>query len=126
MAFSRVLDFVSGDRLGVIPRFLFAATLVACLTVLVREVWRRGGRIDGGEIAASTVKIVAASAVVAVVAFGVWDPLDMALGRSFGGQVVSVGLALVASVAAYAIACRALSVREMQALLSLRTRARRG
>ena len=53
MAFSRVLDFVSGDRLGVIPRFLFAATLVVCLTVLVREVWRRGGRIDGGELAAT-------------------------------------------------------------------------
>ncbi|HYJ59988.1 MAG TPA: hypothetical protein VE032_00810 [Actinomycetota bacterium] len=53
MAFSRVLDFVSGDRLGVIPRFLFAATLLVCLTVLVREVWRRGGRIDGGELAAT-------------------------------------------------------------------------
>ena len=98
------------------------AGTVALLVLLRKQI----GRIDGGEIAASTVKIVAASAVVAVVAFGVWDPLDMALGRSFGGQVVSVGLALVASVAAYAIACRALSVREMQALLSLRTRARRG
>jgi putative peptidoglycan lipid II flippase len=95
----------------------------AALLVLLR---RRIGRIDGEEIVASTIRIVAASAVVAVVAFGVWDPLDGALGRSFGGQVVSVGLALIASVAAYAIVCRALSVREMQALLSLRTRARRG
>jgi hypothetical protein len=39
---------------------------------------------------------------------------------------VSLGLALAASVATYAIACRALSVREMQALLSLRNRAARG
>jgi putative peptidoglycan lipid II flippase len=98
------------------------AGTVALLVLLRRHI----GRIDGGEIAASTIRIVAASAVVAVVAFGVWYPLDAALGRSFGGQVVSVGLASAASVAAYAIACRALSVREMQALLSLRNRAGRG
>jgi putative peptidoglycan lipid II flippase len=95
----------------------------AALLVLLRK---RIGRIDGGEIVASAIRIAAASAVVAAVAFGVWDPLDAALGRSFGGQVVSLGTALVASVAAYAIACRALAVREMQALLSLRTRAPRG
>ena len=95
----------------------------AALLVLLR---RQIGRIDGGEIVASASRIVPASAVVAVVAFGVWDPLDAVVGRSFGGQVVSLGLALIASAGAYAIACRALSVREMQALLSLRTRARRG
>jgi putative peptidoglycan lipid II flippase len=95
----------------------------AALLFLLRK---RIGRIDGGEIVASAIRIAAASAVVAAVAFGVWDPLDAALGRSFGAQVVSLGTALVASVAAYAIACRALAVREMQALLSLRTRAPRG
>jgi putative peptidoglycan lipid II flippase len=95
---------------------------VALLVLLRRQI----GRIDGGEIAASAGRIVVASALVAIVAFGVWDPLDSAVGRSFGGQVVSLGLALVASVATYAIACRALSVREMQALLSLRSRGRRG
>jgi putative peptidoglycan lipid II flippase len=95
----------------------------AALLVLLR---RHVGRIEGGEIVASTVRIVAASAVVAAVAFGVWKPLDASLGRSFGAQVVSLGLALFASAATYAIACRALSVREMQALLSLRTRAPRG
>ncbi len=95
----------------------------AALLFLLRK---RIGRLDGGEIVASAIRIAAASAVVAAVAFGVWDPLDAALGRSFGGQVVSLGTAFVASVAAYAIACRALAVREMQALLSLRTRAPRG
>ena len=53
MAFSRVLDYLTGDLLGVIPRVLFAGTLLVCLGVLVREVWRRGGRIDGGELAAT-------------------------------------------------------------------------
>jgi putative peptidoglycan lipid II flippase len=95
----------------------------AALLFLLRK---RVGRIDGGEIAASAIRIMAASAVVAVVAFVVWEPLDAAVGRSLGGQVVSLGLALLASFGAYAIACRALSVREMQALLSLRSRGRRG
>jgi putative peptidoglycan lipid II flippase len=98
------------------------AGTVALLFLLRRQI----GRIDGGEIASSTIRIAVASAGVAVVAFVVWDPLDSALGRSLGGQVVSLGLALIASVATYAIACRALRVREMQALLSLRNRAARG
>jgi putative peptidoglycan lipid II flippase len=98
------------------------AGTVALLILLRRQI----GRIDGGEIASSTIRIACASAAVAVVAFVVWDPLDSAVGRSLGGQLISLGLALIASAATYAIACRALSVREMQALLSLRNRAARG
>ena len=43
-------------------------------------------------------------------------------GRSFPGQVVSLGLALLASALAYFAACRVLGVRELRALLSLRSR----
>ncbi|HEY6960435.1 MAG TPA: murein biosynthesis integral membrane protein MurJ [Gaiellaceae bacterium] len=95
----------------------------AALLVLLR---RQVGRMDGKEITSSTLRIVAASAAVAVVAYVVWRPLDDALGRSFPAQVVSVGAALAASVVVYFGACRALRVREMQALLSLRSRVRRG
>ena len=91
----------------------------AALIVLLR---RRLGHLDGAAIAASTTKIVAASAVVAVVAYAVWEPLDSLLGRSFPGQVVSLGLALGAAAAAYLGACRVLRVRELDALLSLRGR----
>jgi len=93
----------------------------AALLVLLR---RRIGRVDGARMAASVTRIAAASAVVAFVAYVVWEPLDAALGRSFPAQVVSLGAALLASAAAYALACRALGVREMQALLSLRGRLR--
>ncbi len=93
----------------------------AALLVLLR---RRIGRVDGARIAASLTRIIVASAVVALVAYVVWEPLDAALGRSFPAQVVSLGVALLASAAAYALACRALGVREMQALLSLRGRLR--
>ena len=69
--------------------------------------------------------MIAASAVLAGVAFGLWYVLDRALGRSFGGQLVSVGLALSAGTASYLLACRALRVRELDALLALRTRLKR-
>ena len=92
------------------------------LVVLFR---RRVGRIGGTRIATSLAKIVPASALVAVAAYGVWRPLDSALGRSFPAQVVSLGAALTVSVGVYLGACRALRVGEMQALLSLRGRLRR-
>jgi putative peptidoglycan lipid II flippase len=95
----------------------------AALLVLLR---RRLGAIDGAAITSSTVRIVVASAAVAGVSYGVWRPLDDALGRSFGGQVVSLGTALLAAGATYVLGSRALGVREMRALLSLRNRATRG
>jgi putative peptidoglycan lipid II flippase len=99
---------------------------VASTAVLVLVLRRRLGRLDGTSIAASVSRILVACGAVAVVAWFVWHPLDSALGRSFPGQVVSLGAALAASVTVYVALCRAMSVREMQALLSLRTRARRG
>jgi hypothetical protein len=60
------------------------------------------------------------------VSYAIWRPLDSALGRSFPAQVVSLGLALAAAVGVYFGACRALRVRELQALLSLRNRLSRG
>jgi hypothetical protein len=51
--------------------------------------------------------------------------LDEALGCSLGGQLASLGTALVAGGAAYLISCRLLGVRELEALLSLRARFRR-
>jgi putative peptidoglycan lipid II flippase len=89
----------------------------AVLLILLR---RRLGRLDGGAIAGSLAKITVASAVVAAVAWVIWHPLDGLLGRSFPAQVVSVGAALAAATVAYLFACRALRVRELQALSALR------
>ena len=94
----------------------------AALLVLLR---RRLGRIELGETAEAFARILAASALVAVVAFGVWWPLDHLLGRSIGAQLVSVDVALASSIAAYLGACRRLGVRELEALLTLRSRFRR-
>ncbi len=91
-----------------------AGTIV--LLVLMR---RRIGGIEGLKTASATVRIVIASAVVAAVAYAVWGPLDRLVGRSFGGQVVSLGAALLAASGSYLLAARTLRVRELDALLSL-------
>jgi putative peptidoglycan lipid II flippase len=86
-------------------------------------------RLDGiafGEVAASFARVAAASAVAGAVAFAVWKPLDDAVGRSLGGQLVSLLPAIAAATIAYLGVGKLVGVREMQALLSLRSRARRG
>jgi putative peptidoglycan lipid II flippase len=95
----------------------------AALLILMR---RRLGRIQFDEIWLSFVRVLVAAAVAGAVAFAVWKPLDSAAGRSLVGQLASLVPALAAAAAAYLLAARAARVREMQALLSLRGRLRRG
>ena len=99
-----------------------AVSNVVATGVLLVLMRRRLGRIGGAAITFSLLKITVASAVVAVVSFAVWWPLDDLLGRSFAAQVLSLGAALLLATTAYLATCRALRVREMQALLSLRGR----
>ena len=94
----------------------------AALLALLRG---RLGRIDFRRLVRSVTLITVASAITAGAAFAVWYLLDRALGRDFAAQLVSVGGALVTSIAAYLVSCRLLGVRELQALLSLRARLRR-
>ena len=53
-----------------------------------------------------------------------WKPLDDALGRSFGAQLVSLGLALVAAGATYLYGCRLLRVQELATLSAVWARLR--
>jgi putative peptidoglycan lipid II flippase len=87
---------------------------------------RRLGRIEFGETARSAVLVAVASAGLALVAYPVWHVLDSELGRSLPAQLTSLGSALVAGFATYLISCRLLGVRELDALLSLLGRFRRG
>jgi putative peptidoglycan lipid II flippase len=95
----------------------------AALIVILR---RRLGRIELGGIAESFVRVAVASAVAGAAGFGAWSAIDSAAGRSFGGQLASLVPALCLAVGAYLATCGALRVREMQALLSLWSRLRRG
>jgi putative peptidoglycan lipid II flippase len=94
----------------------------AALFVLLR---RKIGRVGFSDISKSFVRILAAATLAGATAFGVWTAIDSAVGRSLGGQLVSVLPAVASAVAVYFGACFAFKVREMQALLSLRGRLRR-
>jgi putative peptidoglycan lipid II flippase len=99
---------------------------IAGTAALLELLRRRLGRIELLETARAFVLIVLASAVLAAVAYGVWRGLDEELGRSLAAQIGSVATALVAGVLAYGISCRLLGVRELQALLWLRSSHRSG
>jgi putative peptidoglycan lipid II flippase len=121
-----VLDFAF-YRVGTwgIPLSTAICNLASC-AALAFLLHRRLGRLDDGSIRSAVVRIVAASVCVAVVSYAVWKLLDTALGRSLPAQGVSLGLALVAGGLAYWAACRVLRVRELQSLLSVRSRSPSG
>ncbi|HEY3544021.1 MAG TPA: murein biosynthesis integral membrane protein MurJ [Gaiellaceae bacterium] len=91
------------------------------LLVLLR---RRLGRVDGGALTSSLVRVTVAAALAGGVARILWGVLDDLLGRSLAAQLVSVGLPLAAAVAAYLAGCRLLQVEELQVLTTLRRRTR--
>jgi putative peptidoglycan lipid II flippase len=95
---------------------------IAGTAALLDLLRRRLGRIELMQTARAFVLITIASAVLAGVSYGIWRLLDEALGRSLGAQIASLGTALVAGFGVYAISCRLLGVRELEALLSLRSR----
>jgi putative peptidoglycan lipid II flippase len=97
-------------------------TGTAALLLVMR---RRIGRIEFGRTARTFLLVTLASVLLAAVAFLVWYGLDRALGRSLAAQALSVTFALAAGAGAYLVACRALRVREIDALLSLWARFRR-
>jgi putative peptidoglycan lipid II flippase len=121
--FLNVLLFAALYPLGTwsVPLAISLANIAGtgALLVLLR---RRIGRIDFAQTARTLALVTVASALLAIVSYAVWWALDDALGRSFAAQVVSVTAALAAGGVAYLAACRALGVRELQALLSLRRR----
>jgi putative peptidoglycan lipid II flippase len=73
---------------------------------------RELGGIEGRKTASAAARMLAAGALLGVVAYGVWDGLDSALGRSLIAQIVSVGSALTLGFAVYASAVWAMRVPE--------------
>jgi putative peptidoglycan lipid II flippase len=103
--------------------FAISLANVAGTVALLILLRRRFGRIEGGETASSALRVATASIPLAAISFAVWWALDGALGRSFGGQLLSLTAALATGGTAYLFSCRLLGVRELNALLSLRARA---
>jgi putative peptidoglycan lipid II flippase len=108
-------------RVGVwgIPLAVSIANVVGTV-LLYRYLVPRIGGLDTRAILDTVARVVAASVPTAAASFGVWWALDRVLGRSVGGQLVSVALGLVAGGGAYVGSCRLLHVRELEALLRIR------
>ena len=82
---------------------------------------RRMGGFGLRETARSFVLVCVASAVLAVVGWGIWHLLDAGLGQSLlPAQIVSLGIGLTIGFAAFLGMCRLLRVRELDTLLRLR------
>ncbi len=81
---------------------------------------RRLGRLELGETVRTVTRVTAASAVLAGAGYGLWYGLHHALGHSFGAALGALLVALAGGIAAYGVSCRALGVRELETLLSLR------
>ena len=92
-----------------------AASVVAQAAVLRNQL----GRLELGALAWTWSRVIAASAALAAVSFGVWEVLDDALGRGLGGQIASLGTALAAGAVVYGVAVVALRVPEAQQILGL-------
>jgi putative peptidoglycan lipid II flippase len=92
--------------------FVNIAGTVALVVLLRREL----GGIDGRDTISAALRILFASALAAAVAFGLWKPLDEALGHTFIAQLVSLCIGFAAGGALYLGACRLLRVRELDQL----------
>jgi putative peptidoglycan lipid II flippase len=80
------------------------------------------GGLELGRLVSSTLRIGAASAVLAGIAYAVWWLLDDALGRSTGAQIVEMTAALLAGLVVYVAALAALRVPELDQIRRLVTR----
>ncbi len=126
LALNAVL-FAAFYRVGVwgIPLAISLSNIAGTLALL----WLLRRRVGSLEIAAglrTLGRVTLASVALALVGFAVWWTLDGLLGRSFPGQLLSLTAGLTTGGIAYLLACRALGVRELATLLSLRDRFRRG
>ncbi|MGZ8695591.1 MAG: murein biosynthesis integral membrane protein MurJ [Gaiellaceae bacterium] len=97
---------------------------IAGTVALLYFLRRRVGPLELGASVGAVGRMLVAAVPLAIVTYGVWWTADDVLGRSFLSQAVSVTAALVAGGAVYLAACRALGLRELRALLSLRGRFR--
>jgi predicted RND superfamily exporter protein len=86
-----------------------------------------GGRLEGRQTLMITLRILAATVVMAAAARGVWALAHSIVGTSFIAQLISVGLALAIAVALYArivLLMRIPEARQIEELVVGRLRGR--
>ena len=90
-------------------------TVVGTVVMCVAQGWilrKELAGIEGGQLLSAGVRMLAAAALLAAVAYFSWKGLDDVLGRSLAGQAVSVLVSIAAGSAIYAAAVWVLRVPE--------------
>ncbi len=106
---------------------IVAGTAIAtAASVAAQAVILRGalGRLELGRLLWTTIRVLAASALLAVVSYEIWNLLDDELGRGLGGQIVSLGAGLLAGAVVYGVAITVLRIPEAARIWSLLRRDR--
>jgi putative peptidoglycan lipid II flippase len=95
---------------------------IAGTVALVWLLRRSIGDVELRTTLAATARIVVAAVLAGGAAYAAWLGLDQLIGRETWAQLVTVSTALAVGGGSYLALCRALGVRELQALLSMRRR----
>ena len=89
------------------------------MVLLATRLRRQLGGLEVVRTLRATAIMLAAGALLAGVAYGVWCVLDRALGESLLAQLIAVGLALALGAAAYAAAVLAAGLPEARQIADL-------
>jgi putative peptidoglycan lipid II flippase len=91
------------------------AAVIAQAVVLRHEF----GGLELRRLFSTGLRISVAAGALAAVSFGLWHVLDSALGRSLGGQILSLGSALAVGGIVYVAVAKALRVAELEQMTRL-------
>jgi putative peptidoglycan lipid II flippase len=119
LAINAVLSYVLAHEFGIAGIVIGTAVSNAAL-VVAEAIWLGGLEFHWPRIGG----ILVGSALLGGVSYGVWYVLDDLLGRSLIGQIISVGVALVAGGGAYAAVVLGLRIPEAQQVIALIRRRR--
>jgi putative peptidoglycan lipid II flippase len=110
-------------RLGIwgIPLATSTVNVVAA-TVLLVMMRRRVGLEHVGRTLGVVARVAVASAAAAAAAYAAWRGLSEALGTGLFAQLIALGAGFAATGVVYVALARALGLRELEALLLLRSR----
>ncbi|MBI5310131.1 MAG: murein biosynthesis integral membrane protein MurJ [Actinobacteria bacterium] len=120
LVINAVLAYLLYEPYGVAG--IVAATGVATVAMaLTQALYLRGplGGIEGQRTAIAIAKMIVASALLAVLSYGVWYVFDDALGREIWAQVVSLTAGLTAGAAAYFAAVYVMRIPEARQITGL-------
>ena len=97
-------------------------TVVGTVGMALAQAWYLRpdlGGVEGAQTLNAVIRMLAAAALLAGVAYGTWWAIDEAIGAAIWSQAVSVGAAIVAGTAAYAAAVWLLRIEEARQIVRL-------